>query len=78
MQCNRCGAPAELHPSKRSNSLNMFVCPEECLVALQHRNTLELFDDIFKAITLVRLANAREIEAYRRGLRDQRNAGEDV
>lgn len=65
--CKRCGAPAVLHPNKEAHGLNKFVCEEECYIALQHRNTLELFEDLFAVINLVRLANAREIEAYERG-----------
>lgn len=64
--CKRCGLPASSHSSGTSQS-SMNVHPVECHLALQHRNTLELFEDLFAAINLVRLANAREIEAYERG-----------
>ena len=64
--CGRCGLPASSHASGTSQS-SMNVHPVECHLALQHRNTLELFEDLFAAINLVRLANAREIESYERG-----------
>lgn len=64
--CGRCGLPASSHASGTSQS-SMNVHPVECHLALQHRNTLELFEDLFDAINLVRLANAREIEAYESG-----------